>query len=242
MHGGATAASPWIELLVVIAIIGVLIALLLPAVQAAREAARRAQCINNLKQMGLGLHNYISATGEALPWGSAPGATTGRPRRCLLPYVEQGRCSTPSTSSTTFVGSAYAANTTATYATVSGFLCPSDPDRLTTPRAHQLRGQRRLRPEQLLRRHRRQQRRQFPGRLFLWWGGANGQGPTVVKLRDILDGTSQTAAFSERVKGIGFYNSDRFDPDQALQLGLPGPGPRRPGDGTPQASTRPAAP
>jgi len=83
-----------VELLVVIAIIGILIALLLPAVQAAREAARRIQCANGMKQMGLALHNYTSANGNVFPSGCPDmpkGSSYGKPGLFvyLLPYMEQ---------------------------------------------------------------------------------------------------------------------------------------------------------
>ncbi|MEW4562830.1 DUF1559 domain-containing protein [Bremerella sp. JC770] len=83
-----------VELLVVIAIIGILIALLLPAVQQAREAARRIQCTNNLKQIGLGLHNYLDTHKRFPPgrvrWGSSPDRVTHGWCILLVPFLEQG--------------------------------------------------------------------------------------------------------------------------------------------------------
>ena len=77
-----------VELLVVIAIIGVLVALLLPAIQAAREAARRTECINNLKQLGLAVQNYHTARNELPPSRVADHHPTWL--LLLMPYIEQG--------------------------------------------------------------------------------------------------------------------------------------------------------
>ena len=133
-----------IELLVVIAIIAVLIALLLPAVQAAREAARRSQCINNLKQMGLAIHNYHNVN-DVFPMGVSstiysPGTYNVKQNFSLhaavLPYLERTDVYNAlnfsigcDDNSTTI---AYLTNSTGVNTNIAAFVCPSDP-RAATP-------------------------------------------------------------------------------------------------------------
>ena len=112
-----------IELLVVIAIIAVLIALLLPAVQAAREAARRVQCVNNLKQIGIAVHNYHDQV------GALPGAylvynvTSFSALSMMLPHMEQSPLYNALNFSLAYTDPA---NSTVLMADVSTFICPSD--------------------------------------------------------------------------------------------------------------------
>jgi len=199
-----------IELLVVIAIIGVLVALLLPAVQPAREAARRSQCINNLKQIGLGLHNYQSAIGSFPPGaGMQPrsmtqgewsaGWTEWSAQAMMLPFLEQK----PLYDSINFtmvggfdVGGT--ANATAYNTIVNSFLCPSDGNagKNNTNNYYACVGT----------------------STYDWWGGQGNDFPTPSwkdhrpttglfqkydsnDIRDVTDGTSSTIAFSETLVG-----------------------------------------
>ena len=125
-----------IELLVVIAIIAVLISLLLPAVQSAREAARRAQCVNNLKQIGLAMHNYHDTVGSFPPGGingsdSWAGTWWDWPA-FILPQMEQAPLYNAINFSLQNINQldANAANdpqVTVWRSVISSYLCPSDP-------------------------------------------------------------------------------------------------------------------
>jgi prepilin-type N-terminal cleavage/methylation domain-containing protein/prepilin-type processing-associated H-X9-DG protein len=229
-----------IELLVVIAIIAVLIALLLPAVQAAREAARRAQCVNNLKQIGLALHNYESGV-ASLPWGDGPkGWNDWSSFALLLSYFEQSSAfnalnftnghNRPYIDSTGPL-----TNTTVFRNGFSFLLCPSDIDRLTNADGSHTNycANAGNNPSAFYNGPAYNSSSQSAGAFNGLFGWATRSG--VVRFADITDGLSNTAAFCERVKGIGVLNTDRRDgtmPTASVSLVA---GPATPQDLTPQA-------
>ncbi len=190
-----------VELLVVIAIIGILIALLLPAVQAAREAARRTQCVNNLKQLGVGLQNYHDVNNSFPPmkggttssYPSTPPTNYGRASGliALLPYVEQqamydqiraGDASYPP------FGPAAWSGWTPWNHQVPGYLCPSDPRPSPTGNA--------------IGEHNYAFNLGDTVNNNCWATSTRGMfAQTIgVKISQVLDGTSNTIAMSERVR------------------------------------------
>jgi len=207
---GSRGGFTLIELLVVVAVIAILVGLILPAVQAAREAARRVQCTNNLKQMGLALANYETAK-LVYPFGVGGGGPPGREPRWsthsqLLPFLEQGELF----NALNFAGVPWlhdpvysAANRTALTTGVAGFLCPSDTDQIT-----ELSG--------LAHNNYRACAGTLPLNLekdFLVPGGKGRNNgafwfQSAISPSHFRDGASSTAAFSERCLG----NSARPDP------------------------------
>lgn len=191
-----------VELLVVIAIIGVLVALLLPAIQAAREAARRSQCVNNLRQWNLAAHNY-HATHNKFPMGLNANPNIWGHFARLLPYVEavqleQGIDYTKLPN----VG----ANLEIITGTIPIFLCPSDPeDRMASDHdpanfagygrlSYRGNGGNEIGLQPLLPTSAREEN----NGIFL------SENP--VRIKDITDGTSNTAIFTERIMGDGNNN------------------------------------
>jgi prepilin-type N-terminal cleavage/methylation domain-containing protein len=206
----AERAFTLVELLVVIAIIGVLVALLLPAIQAAREAARRSQCINNTRQFGLAFHNYESAHRKFPPGDVSGGSSNGLSVHArLLPYFEQSNLRSLVNANALYND---ASNEAARGTSVSLFLCPSDQNQLSPT----LGGANNYHVNQ--------------GTGILWsvWPDLTNNptqpAPNGVMFRnsktgpkDVTDGLSQTAAFAERCIGDGnnaivSAESDSFAP------------------------------
>lgn len=205
-HPSPRSGFTLVELLVVIAIVGLLMALLLPAVQAAREAGRRAACLNNLKQLGLALHQFHDSQRRFPPGRGGPAPLVFSPHAFLLPLVEQdglyhGLDLTSAPTNLVIGGVPYsgAANAAAAAEVVGVLTCPSDPP------GGRIRGLK------------------FGGTNYIACTGSGTVGDgtlagatgtlagadgvfflaSKIRFADISDGTSHTAAFSERTLGPG---------------------------------------
>ncbi len=185
-----------IELLVVIAIIAILIALLLPAVQQAREAARRTQCKNNLKQLGLALHNYHDVA-SCFPFGMGGTGIKYSAISQLLPQMEQANVYATIDFSKQITD---VINTNARMLELPALRCPSDLANSQPTAGGAI--------------------NYFPNKgASVRWQDAAADGvmfyQSCIRFRDITDGTSNTAAFSERIvsdgsNGIVTPRSDTF--------------------------------